>query len=214
MAKFQDLTGMRFGRLRVIKRDVNKGNYAMWRCVCDCGNQIVVRTSSLKNGHTQSCGCYHKDIASGSNTKHGLYKHRLYRIYQHMISRCTNCKENGYKNYGGRGIKVCDEWLKDFQSFAKWSMLNGYSDGLTLDRIDVNSDYSPLNCRWCTPKVQANNTRKNRILEYRGERHTMSEWSDILQMPYNLINSRIFRGWSVEKALTTPLNKSYQRQKH
>lgn len=209
MPKFNDLTGMRFGRLTVIERVENRGNYAMWRCRCDCGGETITRTSSLKNGHTKSCGCRQKQIVSKLMTKHGMCKNRLYRIYQHMIRRCTAPNETGYENYGGRGIKVCNDWRNSFAVFADWAVKHGYDNMLTLDRIDVNGDYEPSNCRWATMVEQARNKRDNRILEFAGQSHTMKDWSEILNIPYGLINSRIFRGWSTERTLTTPRNEKY-----
>lgn len=213
MSKFTDLTGMSFGRLTVISRAENRGAYVMWNCKCSCGNSVVVRTSNLKNGHTKSCGCFHADAASLANTKHGMSSSRLYRIYQHMIGRCTNSNESGYENYGGRGISVCKEWSESFESFLEWAMSNGYDDRLSIDRIDHNGNYCPDNCRWATSKQQANNMRSNRILEYDGESRTLSEWADIYEMPYGLLDSRIFRGWSVEDALMTPRQISKVRAK-
>ena len=205
----EDLTGRKFGRLTVLRRVENKGAYVMWECQCDCGNVIVARASNLKNGHTKSCGCYHKDAVSKANTTHGLSDSRVYRIYQHMIGRCTNPKEAGYEFYGGRGIKVCQGWLDSFEEFAEWAFKNGYADNLSIDRIDVNGNYCPENCRWATNKEQANNQRRNRILEYKGEELTMSEMADKYNVPYNLLDSRIFRGWSVAEAIETPRKENY-----
>lgn len=211
MAEFIDLTGKQFGYLTVVKRAPNHGNYAMWECACKCGNTTIVRTSSLKNGHTKSCGCLNKEIVRETFTKHGLYQHRIYSIYQHMIERCYHENVHEYKNYGQRGITVCDSWRNSFEAFSEWAFSNGYSDELTLDRIDVNGNYCPENCRWTTTKIQGNNRRNNRILEFNGESHTMSEWADKLGFSYNLVDSRIFRGWSVERTLTTPCLVNYRR---
>ena len=208
MSKCEDLTGKKFGRLTVMSRAKNCKNYAMWNCRCDCGNEIAVRTSSLKSGHTKSCGCYHRDVVSKANTTHGHSNSRLYRIYQHMIRRCSDEKENGYENYGGRGISVCKTWREDFEQFYSWAMNNGYEDSLSIDRIDVNGDYEPSNCRWATSKEQANNQRSNRILNYNGKDYTMSELADKFQISYNVLDSRIYRGWDIKTAVETPVSRS------
>lgn len=124
-----------------------------------------------------------------------------------MIARCESQGVQEYKDYGGRGILVCDEW-HDYNTFKSWALNNGYTNTLTLDRIDVDGNYTPGNCRWTTYKVQANNTRTNRMLTYNGETHTMSEWADLTGMPYQRLNTRIYLGWSVERALTEPVHKS------
>lgn len=159
MGKFIDLTGKRFGKLTVIQRVQNKGNKVNWLCQCDCGNTTIVQGSNLKNGHIRSCGC----LISETNTKHGKWNSRIYRIYHAMKQRCYNSSSEHYDCYGGRGISICPEWLHDFQAFYNWAMSHGYSDELSIDRIDVNGNYEPGNCRWAEPSLQTFNqrTRKN-----------------------------------------------------
>lgn len=207
----KDLSGHTYGKLTVIECVGIRNRYATWKCKCECGEVVEVRGTSLTNGHTTSCGCAQKEKVSRLMKKHGLSGSRLYRIYQHMVGRCVNKNEAGYENYGGRGISVCDEWAQSFKSFSDWALSNGYKDDLTLDRIEVDGNYEPTNCRWVTQKIQANNTRTNRILTYSGESHTMSEWADITGLSYNLIDSRIFRGWSVERTFTEPVHTSQRR---
>lgn len=200
MGRFVDLTGNRYGRLTVISRAESKkrktgGSRTMWNCQCDCGNIVVVDGDHLKSGHSKSCGCITK--------KHGMFGTRIYKIWDSMYQRCYNSNHAAYKDYGGRGITVCDEWLHNFQAFYEWSMSNGYADNLTIDRINVNGNYEPSNCRWATDIEQHNNTRKNRYIEFNGETHTMAEWARITGIKYATLASRIItKGWSIERALT------------
>ena len=143
-------------------------------------------------------------IKAGGNTKHGGKGTRLYKIWKHMKKRRNNPNDIGYHKYGGRGIKVCPEWNSNFVPFRDWALANGYSDELTIDRIDNDKGYSPENCRWTTPKAQANNRRSSRYIEFNGERRTISEWADVTGIPQNVINGRIYHGWSIERALTQP----------
>lgn len=202
MGKFKDLTGQKFGRLTVIKKvENNKQGQIKWLCECDCGNSAVVLGGSLKNGATQSCGCLFKEILIKRNSKHKKTNTRLYRIWSRMKACCYNKNVKGYKNYGGRGIKVCDEWLNDFMSFYNWAINNGYKEDLTIDRIDVNSDYCPNNCRWTTKVEQQRNTTKNIFITYSGETHCLKEWSEILNIDYSKLHKRIhYLNWSIEKA--------------
>lgn len=201
MSKLIDLTGQRFGRLVVIESvGRSKYRYGLWRCKCDCGNEVIVATNLLHRGKTQSCGCYKID----KNTTHGQSGTRLYWIWGGMINRCTNSTMHNYNNYGGRGITVCDEW-RTFEPFYEWAITNGYREDLTIDRIDTNGNYCPENCRWATPKQQANNKRNNRLLTLNGITHTMTEWSEITGLSVTCICLRLDRyRWSVEDALTKP----------
>lgn len=154
----KNICGEQFGKWIVIKRDYSKrGRNAMWICQCECGNTKSVDSFSLASGSSRSCGC-----SKVGNVKHGLHDTRLYRIYCGMKTRCYNPKVLHYKNYGGRGISICDEWLNSFKDFYDWAMANGYSDELSIDRINVNGNYEPSNCRWATNLEQARNKRNSK----------------------------------------------------
>lgn len=206
MGKFIDLTGQKFGKLTVIKREKNirKNDGSIisrWMCKCDCGNETIVYSSFLKNGHTKSCGCLQKKNATKKFTKHNLSKSRIFKTFMSMKRRCYTKSQTAYKYYGARGIKVCAEWLdKDngFINFYNWAMQNGYTDDLTIDRIDVNGNYEPSNCKWVTMKEQANNRRNNIYIEYRGEKHTISEWSRLVNLSYKTLYGRYSRGCKIE----------------
>ena len=213
----ENLVGMKFGRLTVMDRESPKSKKAkgLWVCKCECGNVIKVNTSDLKSGNTTSCGCKRKETLRQLRTKHGESNTRLYNVWSDMKKRCYNTKNVDYKNYGGRGITVCDEWM-DFQNFYEWAIANGYDETAprgqcTIDRIDVDGCYEPENCRWVDRYIQMNNKRNNRILTYNGESHTLAEWSEIGNIPYNSEKSRLNKlHGSVEKTLTTPTrNKSH-----
>ena len=207
----ENLVGMKFGRLTVMDRESPKSKKAkgLWVCKCECGNVIKVNTSDLKSGNTTSCGCKRKETLRQLRTKHGESNTRLYNVWSDMKKRCYNTKNVDYKNYGGRGITVCDEWM-DFQNFYEWAIANGYDKTAprgqcTIDRIDVDGCYEPENCRWVDRYIQMNNKRNNRILTYNGESHTLAEWCEIVNIPYNCLKSRLNKlHWSVEKTLTTP----------
>lgn len=199
-----DLTDKTFGRLTVLKRDANgKRGQPRWLCKCDCGNRTIVDASKLKSGHTKSCGCLVAETLSKCRTKHNGKHTRLYRIWCAMKERCSRKENVAYNSYGGRGIKVCDEWIHDFASFRDWATANGYSDQLSIDRIDPNGNYCPQNCRWESTKTQANNKRRNHSLTHNGKTMTLAQWAEETGINYSTLRSRINReGLTLEEAIT------------
>ena len=205
MSKQEDLRGMKFHKLTVISKTGSKSHQTMWLCVCDCGNKTEVAKGNLISGHTKSCGCM-KHQESKQRT-HGKSKSRLYYIWRDMLNRCYNKSVSDYPNYGGRGIVICEEWKEDFQAFYDWSMTNGYNPDAkrgiyTLDRKDVDKDYSPSNCRWVNVKTQQNNRRNNVRIEYNGTIYTLAQLSEVTGVPYKTLHRRIRSlKWDIERAV-------------
>ena len=207
----KDLIGQRFGRLVVIEKLPSKNRRCWWKCKCDCGNFKDVPTTSLTLGDTKSCGCLNKEKmrerakanhrkAIESCTTHGLSNTRIYSIWKNMIYRCENSKATRFEHYGGRGIKVCEEW-HILEKFYEWAMNNGYKEGLEIDRINVNGNYEPSNCRWATRKQQGNNKRRNINVEINGVTHTLSEWAEITNINVNTLQYRYYRGDREERLI-------------
>lgn len=196
-----DLVGQRFGRLLVASyHSVKPYGATVWTCKCDCGKEVVALSNNLRRGLTQSCGCAHK----GANKTHGQSDTRMYSIWCGMKQRCNGINTSSYKEYGGRGILVCAEWLNSFETFKKWAIENGYTDVLSIDRINNDGNYSSDNCRWAADKEQCRNRRSNRILTNNGIAKTVAEWSEETGIKSNTIRRRIDAyGWDVNKALTT-----------
>lgn len=200
----QDLTGQKFNKLTVIKFshfDKKKNSY--WLCKCSCGNEKIVRRSHLLSGGVQSCGCV---LLEGRGTykngwrTHGLWSKnkRLCKIWNCMLDRCYNENNEHYKHYGQRGIIVCDEWKNSFESFVNWAIENRYAENLTIDRIDVNGNYCPENCRWVTMAEQANNKRTNIFITYNGKTQNIAQWSKELNIKRGCLEQRYHKGWNVE----------------
>ena len=206
-----NLTGKHFGRLTVI-RDTGQSRHesALWLCICDHGNadipptKVIVRSHNLRAGKTKSCGCWQKESRVKVGVTHGLCHHPIYFLWQGIKDRCLNSNDDGYHNYGGRGITVCKAWL-DFVTFYEWASTHGYQKDLTIERIDVNGNYEPDNCRFATRKEQSMNKRNSWLIPWRGERKHVEEWAEITGINKITIRQRIRRyGWSIDKALTTP----------
>lgn len=152
---------------------------------------MVVLPYLVKNGHTLSCGCLQKEKLSQASKTHGQTNSRLYRIYNGMKNRCYNKKQPSYSNYGGRGITICDEWLHSFAVFQSWALANGYSNDLSIDRIDNDKGYSPENCRWATRTEQNENTRNNHLVTIDGETQPLSAWARERGLNYHTVSFRI-----------------------
>ena len=196
MAKFEDLSGKRFGKWTVIERaDNNSCGSARWICKCDCGTIAIKPGESVKKSKQGCRKCY-----VSPRKKHGGKGSRLYECWRHMRYRCDNKSNQAYPMYGGRGIKVCAEWY-DFGKFQEWALENGYSDNLTLDRIDVNGNYEPKNCRWADAVVQMNNRRSTPHYTLGDKSLTISEWARETGIPRSTILNRLKRGWSFKDAV-------------
>lgn len=181
--KLEDLTGQRFGRLKVVERAENTHVSTRWKCKCDCGKECIVLAQNLKKGHTTSCGCYRTEVRPTQRLVHGYRHTKIYSVYCGIKERCY-CKSNPcYHRYGGRGITMCDEWLNDPKLFCEWAYSHGYKEDAhygqcTIERIDNNKGYSPDNCKIADEKTQANNRRTNLLIEHNGETKTLAQWRD------------------------------------
>lgn len=210
MGKFKDLSGLRFGRLVVLNDYMKKprnprGDRIYWHCRCDCGNECYEATDQLTRGRAKSCGCLKHEIYPQHIT-HNMTGSRLYSVWNSMKQRCFCITAQSYKNYGARGITVCNEWL-DFERFYNWAINNGYDEnaerGLyTIERIDVNGNYEPGNCKWVTAKEQVRNRRCTFKCIVNGEEKPLGEWCEIFNAPYKRTRKRIYDGWDVIEALT------------
>ncbi len=190
MSESLNLSGRKFGKLTAIQVDKSETGRRKWICLCECGNLTSVSTNQLTSGKTKSCGCLKYET---KNQTHGLKKTRIYGIWCGMKKRCNNPNDKNYKNYGARAIKVCDEWQDDFVSFYSWSLLNGYAENLTIDRIDNEKGYYPENCRWITHAEQQSNRRNNVTITIDGETKTVSKWSIETGLPEKKIYERYAR---------------------
>lgn len=210
-----NMIGFKTGKLTVIARASSKYGQAMWLCQCECGNKHEYTGGSLRRGKVKSCGCVRdnkrlrQEIAyrTIAKTKHGDCFSRLYFVWLCIRRRCDSPYDTSYKHYGGRGIKVCDEWNHDYLAFKKWALENGYDENAprgqcTIDRIDVNGDYSPQNCRWINMKEQCKNKRNSVLITFKGETLSTSEWAERTGLKQGTIYSRYKAGWPVEKVFS------------
>lgn len=213
-----DYSGNIYGHIEVLeKTDKRKRGYVVYKCKCNkCGkifeNSLQNYRRRSKLGiNTMTCGCYNRHY--NIFYKNGLSNTRLRYIYDNMKSRCLNRKNKGYKNYGGRGIKICDEWLNHkngFENFYSWAMDNGYEESLSIDRIDVNGNYEPDNCRWATFQEQMNNKTNTILLKYNETEKPLTEWAREYKIPIVTLRTRIARGWNIERALKEKVHPNYK----
>ena len=213
MARPLDLAGGRFGKLVAVSIAFCR-NAVYWHCDCDCGKQTIVRAALLKNNHVASCGCGSIEQARINCQKWWKrneripieYRRSLKDCYQNMLKRCTDPSNNRWDCYGGRGIKVCNEWIgvDGRRRFYDWALSAGYAKGLQIDRIDVDGDYAPSNCRFVDAVTQANNTRRNRIIFWQGRSMTVADWAREIGLTYASMQHRLDRGWSMERIASQP----------
>lgn len=200
MGRFIDMTGMRYNRLQVLSiAGKDPGGRYLWLCRCDCGKEVIVEGNNLRSGHSKSCRCLSTEQIVEFNISHGMSKTPTHICWLSMINRCYNPNNTGYKNYGGRGIKVCDRWLESFENF--FEDMGERPNGLTIERINNGGDYSPENCKWATRKEQSNNSRHNRVITLNGKTQNLQQWREELKIPKGTLQSRITRGKSHEEAI-------------
>ena len=203
--------GDKYNRLTAVRFDhMDKHWNAYWLFKCQCGNKKVINVSSVKTGHIKSCGCLQKEMMKNRMIIHGMSYTKEYSIWGNMKDRCYNKKSKEYKNYGDRGIKVCNRWMK-FENFYK--DMGKKPVKKSLDRINNNNNYKPNNCRWATRKEQNNNKRNNYLLTFNNKTMTIAEWSDKLDINYSTLRGRLKLGWSAKKTLTTPINNNKKNEK-
>ena len=199
-----DLTGKTYNNLRVLGiKGKSKSGDVLWHFECVCGKVHYATASNLKNQRVKSCGCLKISGIKKANSTHGKSNEPIYPVWKTMRARCKNKNNKKYPRYGARGIKVCKEWDESFESFYEWAILNGYKDGLTIDRIDNDGDYEPSNCRWVKQKIQQSNKSTNTKIELRGITKTLAEWSRLTGLNHKTITYRLKKGWTAEEALTT-----------
>lgn len=190
--KFVDMLGQKYGRLTVIRiAGRNRHGQIEWNCACECGGYSVVVGSQLRYGITKSCGCLHRELTSAASTTHGMSKTPIYAIWHSMVDRCHLSSSHAYDRYGARGIKVCARW-RDFENF--YADMGNRPEGMSLERIDNDGDYSPDNVKWATQKEQANNRRCNVKYQYGDEELTLAQWADRGMVCIGTLWSRLQRG--------------------
>lgn len=204
--RFQDLTGLVYGRLLVSEFSHASSGKMYWLCVCSCGRSAVVVAGNLRSGHARSCGCLQREARASvgkENRTHGKHRTPEYRTWAAMLHRCTNPNANNYRDYGGRGISVCESW-KRFENFYAY-MGPRPSPKHSIDRIDNDGNYEPGNCRWASNRQQNRNTRSNVCLSHQGKTQCIAAWAEELDAPVQTIFSRVKRGWSIGRIVATPI---------
>ena len=203
--KVINLVGKKFGRLLVIEKAESLNGHTRWLCKCDCGKECVVHGTSLKTGNTTSCGCYKTENARKLYSGVRQNNKKLYGVWNGIKQRCTNENNKSYKNYGGRGIKMDDEWASNYESFYNWAMRSGYQDGMEIDRIDNDGNYCESNCRFVKRDIQANNKCNVKLYTINGVTKSLPQWCREYGQEYYLVRQRVYKlGWSIKDALTIP----------
>ncbi|MBQ7705884.1 MAG: hypothetical protein IJT73_10770 [Selenomonadaceae bacterium] len=204
-SKAQNLVGQTFGRLTVLGRAENKSNKTAWLCQCACGNKCIVQSYLLTHGITKSCGCLSRELSSKRRKTHGMTKTKIYKSWNEMKRRCSTPSAESFADYGGRGIKVCERWLKFETFYEDVSKLPHFGEkGYTLDRINNDGNYEPANVRWADKKTQSNNTRRNVIVKYQGNEMTLPEAAEKSGIEYRILTTRIYRGETGEYLFRLP----------
>lgn len=214
-----DLVGKTFNEFTVLAEAprhirANGQRVRIWKCRCSCGNIRYLNKRELESGKRKSCGCKHDEYLSKSNTEHGDSHLRLHNIWSGMRARCYCETDYHFKWYGGRGIKMADEWRDNYASFKEWALSSGYEPCLSIDRVDNNGDYTPENCRWVTQKEQSNNTRRNHYISAFGETLTLTQWAEKTSIAAPTIRRRLKSGWTPEEALTKPIRLDSRHNKN
>lgn len=215
MSRFIDITGKKYNKLTVLSFYDIKDNKSRWLCQCECGNKKILFGKDIKNGNTKSCGCLLHQKKYNKETEKKIK--RLQHIYAQMKQRCYKENNHIYKYYGGRGIIIFKEWLENSQNFYNWALQNGYNNDLTIERINVNGNYEPSNCKWITKIQQGYNKTNSKLYTISNETKCLSEWCKIYNINYFLVRRRLILGWDIEDALTKPIdtkkrNKLYKRK--
>ena len=195
--------GQVFNMLTVLKEVERNKKQRQFLCKCECGHIGNHRLISLTKGEAKSCGCLRRKTFLERNTSHGKSRTKLNSVWQAMKQRCENHNNINFKYYGGKGVKVCLEWSQSLKVFYDWAINNGYSENMTIDRIDVNGNYEPSNCRWVSMKIQSRNKTDNRFIEFKGEKLCLQDWATKIGIHISALDKRI-KKWTLEKALTTP----------
>ena len=206
-ARRDNLEGRRFTRLLVLSfSHKNERGELFWNCRCDCGTEKVVKAGTMRRGHALSCGCYHKEAV----TLHGMTGTPTFGTWRSMLERCSNPRLKVYRIYGARGISVCQRWRHSFANFL--ADMGNRPSGTSLDRIDVNGNYEPSNCRWATSKQQQRNRRDRRTLTHEGVTMSLYDWADRTGIPAKVIGYRVGSGWPIDRALSLPIMKRGKRK--
>lgn len=202
MPPFIDLTGKPFGRLTV-RKQIHGTKYTSWECSCSCGQIIIATTNSLRSKKTKSCGCLRRELGAKMLTTHGMNNSPEHRAWRHMKERCCNPNTKDFKNYGGRGITICEEWRKSFMAFFNYIGKKPHKN-YSIDRINNNGNYEPGNTKWSDKKTQANNSRRNYHITIDGVTKNIAQWADEKSISRFTICNRLHMGWSPEKSVLHP----------